>query len=371
MKSISQLIDIYKNVVVQIATPYSTGTGFFLSEYKLIVTNEHVVRGNKEVVVASSAFDKQLVKVLYVDPTYDLAFLSVPQDHSMEAVGIDPDIVLAQGEQVIAVGHPFGLKYTATQGIVSSLLHEQNDITYIQHDAALNPGNSGGPLIHKTGRIMGVNTFIIQNGTNIGFSLPIKYLKETLDDYVKGAAALAVRCNACKNIAFEEEKTISFCPHCGSDMTMISDIEIYEATGINKTIESMLLALGFDIDLSRRGPNNWEIVEGSAIINISYYHKTGLIIGDAYLCSLPRDNIKELYEFLLKTNYDLESVTFSVRNQDIILSLLIFDQYLNVEVGTKLMKHLFERADHFDDILIDEYGAIKKVDYKIIEDHEI
>jgi len=80
------------------------------------------------------------------------------------------------------------------------------------------------------------------------------------------------------------------------------------------------------------GPNHWSIRRGSAKINIAYHEKSGLIIGDAYLATLPEDNIKELYTFLLKQNYKLEGLTFSVKGQDIILSLLIYDQYLNKEV---------------------------------------
>ena len=63
-----KVIDLYRDVVIQIATPYSTGTGFYLHDYSLIVTNEHVIRGNREVVVDGGTLNKSLVKVLYIDP---------------------------------------------------------------------------------------------------------------------------------------------------------------------------------------------------------------------------------------------------------------------------------------------------------------
>ena len=357
---LSETIDLFNNAVIQIATPYSTGTGFYLSEFDLIVTNEHVVRENLHVVLAGENIEKAIVDVLYVDPLYDLAFLAVPEGHKLGEVALADNKILKQGMSVLAVGHPYGLKYTATQGIISNLLHEQKGINYIQHDAALNPGNSGGPLISNEGRVIGVNTFIIKDGNNIGFSLPYNYLRETLKEFVEGNGKPAVRCNSCLNLVFDEAINIDYCPHCGSEIRLIKDIDPYIPTGISKTIEDMLITLGYNTDMARRGPDHWEVQRGSAKINISYYHKNGLIVGDAYLCSLPKANIKELYTFLLRQNYELESLVFSVKGQDVIISLLIYDQYLNLDTCTKLMQHLMEKADHYDDILIDQYGALKK-----------
>ena len=353
----AEIIDLFKQVVIQIATPYSTGTGFYISDYNLIVTNEHVVRDNNKVVIVGEDFDKQIVEVLYCDPKFDLAFLACPETTQLPSVSLAIDNTLTEGDQVIAVGHPFGLKYTATQGIVSNMLHKQDDINYIQHDAALNPGNSGGPLLAKDGKIVGVNTFIIRDGNNIGFSLPIKYLKDTLEEFREGGGEACVRCNSCLNLVFESQNKSGYCIHCGAKMKMISGIEPYEPVGISFTIEKILENLGYDNDLARRGPNNWEIIEGSAKINISYHEKSGLIVGDGYLCSLPKKNIKPLYKFLLKENYKLDGLTFSVKGQDIILSLLIYDQYLNIDSGIKLFRHLIDIADKYDDILVKDYGG--------------
>ena len=183
----NEVIDLYSSVVIQIATPYSTGTGFLLKDYNLIVTNEHVVRDNSEVIIKSTHLDRQLAKVLFIDESYDLAFLEIApektKDFPLVKLAIDTEI--SQGDRILAVGHPFGLKYSATQGIISNMLHERGDINYIQHDAALNPGNSGGPLVNLSGEIVGVNTFIIEDGDNIGFSLPVNYLYEVLEEFSK------------------------------------------------------------------------------------------------------------------------------------------------------------------------------------------
>lgn len=352
------IIEKYKNTVIQIATPHSTGTGFYLAESNLIITNEHVVRDNRDVVIDGEGIEKQLVQILYIDQKYDLAFLQVPDQHDMPGIALrDMAIPMSEGEEVIAMGHPFGLKYTVTKGIISNTLHDVSGVNYLQHDAALNPGNSGGPLISKQGEIIGINTFVVKNGNSIGFSLPVKYLKKAIEEYQSGQGKKGVRCTSCLHLVFENTSDKKYCQRCGAHITMISDIDRYEPTGINRSIEELLIELGYDIDLSRMGPCNWTIRRGSAKINIAYHEKSGLITGDAYLAKLPETDIIKIYTYLLHQNYDLEGLTFSVKGQDIILSLLIFDQYLDKYIAKKLFDHLTEAADHYDDILVDEFGA--------------
>jgi len=355
-----EIINKYKSVIVQIATPYSTGTGFYLKNANLIVTNEHVIRDNREVVINGEGFEKQMTKVIFSDVRHDLAFLQAPNIIEAPAVELFQGKEIERGEVVIAVGHPFGLKYSATQGIVSNIEEEKNDLIYIQHDAALNPGNSGGPLINEKGEIVGINTFIIQNGNNVGFSLPVNYLQKTITEFQEGENQIGIRCNSCSNIIFEKKADGNYCPHCGTKIQMPSQIDEYEALGVSKTMEELLDSMGHNVGLSRIGPNHWEIIEGSANIKISYHEKTGLIMGDASLCLLPKENINPLYEYLLKQNYEIEGLTFSIKENDIVLSLLIYDRYLNMDTGMKLFKYLFEKADYYDNILVEEYGAIWK-----------
>ena len=166
-----QIIDKYKDVIVQIATPYSTGTGFYLKKHDLIVTNEHVIRGSKEVVIDGDALEKTMSKVLFSDPRHDLAFLAPPKEANFQEVILSPRDV-ADGDQVLAIGHPMGLKYTTTQGIVSnsSRFMDEKDLNYIQTDAAINPGNSGGPLVNLRGQLVGINTWTHPRGQNLNFA---------------------------------------------------------------------------------------------------------------------------------------------------------------------------------------------------------
>jgi len=84
---------------------------------------------------------------------------------------------------------------------------------------------------------------------------------------------------------------------------------------------------------------------------------SGLITGDAYLGTLPMENKKPVFEFLLRQNFIIEGLNFSVREQDVILSLLIYDRYLNKQTGEKLLNYLMSKADHYDNILVEQYGV--------------
>ncbi|MCB0518796.1 MAG: trypsin-like peptidase domain-containing protein [Lewinellaceae bacterium] len=355
-----EVIEKYKNVIIQIATPYSTGTGFYLRRPNLIITNEHVIRGNREVLIDGALLPKQLSKVLYADPRLDLAFVAAPANAELPEVRLGKETRVSEGDSVVAIGHPFGLKFTATQGIISNTVHKENDIRYLQHDAALNPGNSGGPLVNSLGEVIGVNTYIISDGDNIGFSLPVQYLDETLAEYLSTGEEVGARCGACGKLVFEHTIEDGFCPSCGAKIKLPSQEDEYEPAGIARTIEEILEKSGHDVKLARRGPNLWEVRQGSAKIFVTYYDPNGLISGDAILCDMPKDNIRLVYEYLLRQNHEMEGLSFSVKGQEIVLSLMIFDKYLNLETGMKLFQYLFEKADHYDNILVEKYACTWK-----------
>jgi serine protease Do len=359
----SEFIDLYRDVIVQIATPSSTGTGVYLRVFDLIVTNQHVIEGSREVVIEGAKFAKQLVSVRYTDERYDLAFLSPPKNSDLPTVSLGPKHYQAKaGDPITAIGHPFGLKFSVKLGIVSNHSEVLNGVPYLHIDAALNPGNSGGPLVNHNGEIIGINTFVIQNGDNTGFSLPVRFLHDALEDFVKLNTDNACRCTACQNIVTEATVENKNCTYCGNEVELPSNVEPFLPSGVAKTIEHLISEIGHDVALSRCGPCAWEIKNGSATISITYHDKSGLISADAVLCQLPKENIKPLYEYLLRQNYINEALAFSVHEQDIVLSLLIYDRYLNQETGRAMLRRLFDKADETDDILVEQFGAIWKED---------
>src|SRR4030095_16171773 len=336
---VQHIINSFQPIIIQIATPQGTGTGFYLKSENLIITNDHVVKGNSEAVISGRTLSKQMSPVLFNDSKYDLAFVRVPEGVQMPDIHLALGHTVNDGEMVVAIGHPYGLNYTATEGIVSKAKRLQRGINYIQIDAAINPGNSGGPLVNSEGEVVGVNTFIIAGGDNLGFALPVEYVEEDLKDYRQYFGKYALKCPSCWFMVTEENIDGEYCPNCGSkvEMPALKKDSEYKPTGAALTIETILEQLGKDVKLARKGPYAWEIDEGSAKIFINY-NQDGFIVCDSFLCTLPKVNIGPMYEFLLRENYNTESMMFSVSNQNIVLSTFIFDQYLTYETGLETIK---------------------------------
>jgi serine protease Do len=361
--TLNEIIESFKSSVIQIATQTSTGTGFYINEYRLIVTNHHVIKGNGDVTIKGKTFDKQFSKVVFYDSKYDLAFLLPPNEMEFPEIKLGDYKLLRDGDNILAIGHPYGLNYTSTQGVISRVDRVQNGVNYIQIDAAINPGNSGGPLVNMNGEVVGVNTFIIRGGDNLGFALPSSYLKEALDQYAPVRGSSVVRCHSCSTIVSSENIDGEYCPNCGTKIELISykDKEV-ETTGIAKTIEDILEKLGKDKELARTATNNWEVKEGSATIKISYNPDSFFIVGDAFLCQLPKQNIGRVYEFLLRENYNMKSMLFSVTQHDIVLTSLTYDMDMTIESGENMLKELMKKADYYDNVLIEQYACTPKLE---------
>ena len=356
-----QIIELYRPAIIQIATQTSTGTGFYLKEFDLIVTNEHVVAKNAEVTIAGRLFERTLARVWYTDKKHDLAFLQPPAGVVLPEVKLGDYNSMKDGDVVVAIGHPFGLNYTATQGVISKVDRVREGVKYIQIDAAINPGNSGGPLVSKRGEIIGINSFIIRGGDNLGFALPVSYLREALLLYAPHRGEASTRCHSCNNIVLASTiEATKYCPYCGTEVKLPQPPEKEaKPVGIAKTIEDILGELGKDIKLARDGNNNWTVKEGGAKIKINYNSDNYFVAGDAYLCQLPADTtkIKPLYQFLLQENFSLDGLVLSCVKQNIVLSCIMYDLDMTKETGIDMFRDLFQKADFYDTLLEKEYGC--------------
>jgi S1-C subfamily serine protease len=174
----------------------STGTGFVVSKDGFIVTNAHVVQGAKTATVKFGA-DKAIdAKIQGVDVNSDLAVLKVdPDDHDLAPLELGTAKRLKVGDPVVAIGNPYGLDRTLTTGVVSALARQIDGLNgfkinnVIQTDAAINKGNSGGPLLDAQGDVIGVNSQIqTENGGNvgIGFAVPADKVRQVLPDLEQG-----------------------------------------------------------------------------------------------------------------------------------------------------------------------------------------
>ncbi len=156
----------------------SLGSGFVISEDGLVVTNNHVIEDADEILVNFNDDRSLKAEVLGVDPKTDLALLKVEPEEPLKALEFGTSDDMRIGDWVMAIGNPFGLGGTLTVGVVSARDRDINSgpyDDYIQTDAAINRGNSGGPLFNMSGEVVGVNTAIISpsgGSIGIGFSIP-------------------------------------------------------------------------------------------------------------------------------------------------------------------------------------------------------
>ncbi|MEE1613915.1 Do family serine endopeptidase [Microvirga sp. CF3016] len=177
----------------------SLGSGVIVDPSGLVITNNHVIENMNEVKVALADRREFAADILLRDPRTDIAVLKLKDATNLQAVELGDSEALQVGDLVLAIGNPFGVGQTVTQGIVSALARTQVGISdyqfFIQTDAAINPGNSGGALIDMSGRVVGINTAIYSRSggsIGIGFAVPSSMVRVVLNS-AKGGSKNVVR----------------------------------------------------------------------------------------------------------------------------------------------------------------------------------
>jgi len=198
-KMIIEAVDKVKNAVVKIDVyklangkfrPAGAGSGFVFSSDGLLFTNSHVVHGADRIMVGLLNENEIEATLIGEDPDTDIAILKIYTDgYSVARLGDASQLQI--GQFVIAIGNPYGYQHTVTAGVVSALgrtLRTQSGRlvdNVIQSDAALNPGNSGGPMINTDAEVIGVNTAMINGAQGLSFSVDINTAKEIATQLLK------------------------------------------------------------------------------------------------------------------------------------------------------------------------------------------
>jgi serine protease Do len=163
----------------------AVGSGVIVDPSGVIVTNNHIVEDSTQVTVSVSGDDREYTAdVIGRDAQLDLAVLKVDADEPLPAAKLGNSSKLRVGDYVVAIGNPYGLEHTVTQGIVSArgrvLPGARPTVPLVQTDASINPGNSGGPLFDLDGRVVGINTAIVVGARGIGFAVPANVVRKAL-----------------------------------------------------------------------------------------------------------------------------------------------------------------------------------------------
>lgn len=166
---------------------HNSGSGFIIRKNGYILTNAHVVKNADKITVQLNDKKTYPAKIVGTDTFSDLAVIKIEVEN-LPTLKIGSSTNLRPGEFVIAIGSPLGYDQSVTLGIISAVDREEKDISgnlnFIQTDAAINQGNSGGPLINLAGEVVGVNTALRRNANTIGFSIPANVAKQVSDDLI-------------------------------------------------------------------------------------------------------------------------------------------------------------------------------------------
>jgi len=168
------------------------GSGFIIDQKGIVVTNNHVIQGAEDIVVSVNGSTEYKATVIGTDPYMDLAVLQIESDEKFQTVSFGNSDKARIGDWVIAIGNPYGFGGSVTSGIISSRNRDIGLTRYddfIQTDASINRGNSGGPLFNLDGEVIGINTAIIAPGQSgsigIGFAIPSNSASKVIDQLIK------------------------------------------------------------------------------------------------------------------------------------------------------------------------------------------
>lgn len=183
-QDLSVIIEDAIKKVVTVTTDISAGTGFVVANGDYILTNNHVIEGSTAIQVQTYSNEVYTAEVVGTDPLVDLAVLRI--SGNLDSFELADSDMVSIGQSAIAIGNPLGLSFTVTEGIVSALNREgPNGLTaYIQTDVTLNPGNSGGPLVDKDGRVIGMANFKVGGAEGLGFALESNMLRIKTNEIV-------------------------------------------------------------------------------------------------------------------------------------------------------------------------------------------
>lgn len=352
-------LNTLKHAVYKINTATGSGTGFFLKQHNIIVTNYHVIEGNKQVSIENQKQDRWLANVVYVNPDNDIAFLKSDAHNPITAIPFDAIQTIDSRNKVYVLGFPFGMPFTITEGIVSNERQILDGKSFIQTDAAVNPGNSGGPMLNIDGNLIGITTSKITNADNVGFAIPANILIEELNTFSENInGKFSLKCASCNTLIFEKT---DYCPNCGANI----EERIFDEKSISKLsvfVEDAIQQIGINPVLARNGNEYWEFHSGSALVRIFVYENKYLY-ATSPMNILPTENIEKILEYILSN--PVKPYQLAIYKNQIFLSYRIHLSDIITKNNQKVksdLSNLILKANEMDDYFVQTF-ACEKTNY--------
>lgn len=343
----------FESCVFKIMTAGGSGSGFYLSDKRIFVTNYHVVGRFKRVSVQDSVGNRHLAEVVLVNPFEDIAFLKAKSDFNVPEMKLHMNSA-SRGEKVFVAGYPYGMPFTVTEGIVSAPNQVMQGKSYIQTDAAINPGNSGGPVFNVKGEVIGITTSKFKEAENMGFAVPVSTLVEEFETLsVIAENTFNLVCDSCSALIAQR---VHYCQSCGQhidekhfDEPVLSALSVF--------CEQALSDLGIEPVIARQGPEFWEFHFGSARARIFVY-QNDYLYATSPLNQLPTKNMQAFLEEI--TSRDLFPFRLGLWDKELHLAYRV---HISDVIGPranevkKNIGELFRKANELDDYFADKYGC--------------
>lgn len=341
--------------VFKVSHARGSGSCFYLKEQDLFVTNSHVVRGFREVAIEDHTQQRYVAKVLLANPDADVALLKAKGDFShlpaLHLASQETEI----GEKIRVAGYPFGIPFTVTEGTVSSPRQFIDGHYRVQTDAAVNPGNSGGPMFNEQNEIVAITTSKFTDADNMGFGIPIATLRPLLEQSRRlNPEHLHLQCSCCDEIIAEDE---DYCPSCGNKLPFylfnersLTDLAVY--------CEKAIGDMGVNPVLARTGHETWNFHKGKSEIRLFVYRQTFLFCTSP-INVLPKKNFKALLDYLI-TAPDLGPYRLGLDGNRIFLSYRVHLSDIFSDAAHSIQENITQmavKADQTARYLADTFGC--------------
>ncbi len=336
--------------LVYVSSAWNVGTGMIVKEYDFIVTTIQVVGFSKKVSIKHPKFGKVLSDVIFVDYSNGLVFIRMPEsvESSIDILNFELAVIT---QPVKLYRTNYYNKIIANSAEIIDVSHNYNNFNHLRIKIKDAKKLSGSIILNNRDEFVGITKYIENEDLYLG--LPSKYILKSMEEF-SNVGQEAVRCPNCGNVVKKQKIFDYICPDCTGQIKfeILNDISPV-LSDVEKNIEKSLAKMGYDLNFSRLGKKFWEIKQGSATIFIKYDQKKNFIVAFSRLLVLKTENLKEIYKYLLIENKKLGMLSFSIQENEVFLSApYIFDDDFDEIFAKNIFKDLFEKADYYDDILI-------------------
>ena len=335
--------NIYQ-LVFKVTHAGGSGSCFYLKNYDLFVTNYHVVEGFHTVAIHDNDRNPYLGRVVLVNPALDIALLAVDGDFSS----------LPIGGKIYVAGYPYGMPFTVTEGSVSSPKQLVSGKYYIQTDAAVNPGNSGGPMLNERNEVVGVTVSKFTQADNMGFGIRVESLRKLLESVGElDRTVFQVQCGSCDELIAEEEE---FCPSCGDKLSE-GVFDEHDASPLAEFVESAIAQMGINPILARDGYDSWLFHKGSSEIRIFVYDGDYLF-STSPINLLPKKEVEPVLDYMLSE--DFGPYKLGIEGRQIYIAYRIHLSDITAESEETIRQNIVNlafRADEMDNMMVERFGC--------------